>query len=170
MLIQIIEIKKLIENIFLPSQEGKLAAFQEGNNGIDWFLVCLCKFRKAKSYFNNYWVVIVKNEYGLLSVETLRFFAWWYKFRKAKSYFNNCWVGMVKNERDLLDHGTLKLGVSHKWLDELISLTKWFFHVDFSDGIIIPSLKSTCKNHSVKLFNQFDCQSTLYLWHLNAWG
>ena len=35
MLIQIIEIKKLIENIFLPSQEGKLAAFQEGNNGID---------------------------------------------------------------------------------------------------------------------------------------
>ena len=42
---------------------------------------------------------------------------------------------MVKNEWGLIDHGTLKLGVFHKWFDELSILIEWFLHAD-SDGII----------------------------------
>ena len=80
----------------------KLAVCQEEINGEHWFLVCWCKFRKARSYFNNFLVVVVvKNGHGLLGLGTLKsavsqepidemgwFFAFWYKFRKAKSYFN----------------------------------------------------------------------------------
>ena len=32
----------------------KLAVSQEGSNGINFFLMCWKKFRKAKSYFNNF--------------------------------------------------------------------------------------------------------------------
>ena len=60
-------------------------------------------------------------------------------------------MGMVENGWGLIDHGTLKLGVSRKWFDELSRLTGWFLHAD-SDGIIF----------------WFDGQSTLYVWHLNA--
>ena len=48
----------------------KLAVSQEGNNGMNWFLVCLYKFRKAKSYFDNFWVVVVKNGLGLLGLKS----------------------------------------------------------------------------------------------------
>ena len=43
--------------------------------------------------------------------------------------------GMVKNEWGLIDHGALKLGVFHKWFDELSIVIEWFLHAD-SDGII----------------------------------
>ena len=122
--------------------------------------MCSGKFRKAKSYFNNFWMVVIKNGCGLLGLRTLKyaqsqewinelgwFFACWYKFMKAKSYFNNYWVGVVKNEQGLKDRGTLKPGTSHKWFDELSRLIEWFLHAD-SDGIIFCS--------------------TLSLWHLNA--
>ena len=42
----------------------KLAVSQEGINWIHWFLVCWWKFRKAKSCFNNFWVVVVNNICG----------------------------------------------------------------------------------------------------------
>ena len=37
---------------------------------------------------------------------------------------------MVKSRRDFLDYGTLKLGVSHKWFDELSKFVEWFLHAD----------------------------------------
>ena len=72
--------------------------------------MCWYKLRKAKSYFNNFWVVVVKNGPGFLGLGTLKstvsqewideiscFFAWWYKFRKAKSNLNYWEWHMVKN-------------------------------------------------------------------------
>ena len=46
---------------------------------------------------------------------------------------------MVKNEWGLIDHGTLKLGVSHKWFDELSS-TEWYLYTE-SDGYPLKLLK-----------------------------
>ena len=43
----------------------KLALCQRGMNELNWFLVCWYKFRKAKSYCNNFLLVVVKN--GLCS-------------------------------------------------------------------------------------------------------
>ena len=139
-----------------------MAVSQKGINGINLILVCWQKFWKAKSYFNNFWMLVIKNGCGLLGLGALKsavsqewfdglgwFFACWYKFMKAKSYFNNYWVGVVKNGWDLKDRGSLKPGISQKWFDELSRLIEWFLHAN-SDGIIFCS--------------------TLYLWHLNAWG
>ena len=50
----------------------KLAACQGKFDEINWFLVCWYKFMKAKSYFNNFFVVVVKNECGLLILGTLK--------------------------------------------------------------------------------------------------
>ena len=121
--------------------------------------MCWQEFRKAKSSFNNFWTVVIKNGHGILGLGTLKsavsqewidemgwFFACWYKFMKAKSYFNNYWVSVIKNGQGL---ETLKPGISHKWFDELNRLIEWFLHAD-SDGIIF--------------------YSTLYLSHLNAGG
>ena len=43
----------------------KSAVSQEWINELGSFVACWCKFMKAKSYFNNYWVGVVKNEQGL---------------------------------------------------------------------------------------------------------
>ena len=107
----------------------KLAVFQTEINQINWFLVCWYKFRKTKLLIikvHNFWMVVVKNVCGILSLGFLKsalsqewideiswFFACRYKTRKTKSYFDNYWLCMVKNWWGLIDHGTLKLGVSH---------------------------------------------------------
>ena len=118
MLIELHGNLKLIENIGVDMVKNghshcshrtlKLAVSQEIINGINWFWLCLYKFRKAKSYFNNFWVVMVKNGHGVLGLGMLKsavsqkwidevnwFFVCWYKFRKAKSYLNNYWVNIV---------------------------------------------------------------------------
>ena len=133
----------------------------KGINEIDWFLVCWEKFGIAKSYFSDFWMVVMKNGRGLLGLGTLKsavsqkwmdklgwFLACWYKFMQAKSYFNNYWVGAVKNGQGLKDRATLKPSISHKWFGELKRLIELFLHGD-SDGIFY---------------------STLCLWHLNAGG
>ena len=50
----------------------KLAVCQGIMNGINWFLVCWYKFMKAKSYFNNFFVVVVKDVCDLLILGTLK--------------------------------------------------------------------------------------------------
>ena len=42
---------------------------------------------------------------------------------------------MVKDGQGPVDHGTLRLGVSRKWFDELSRLIEWFLRAD-SDRII----------------------------------
>ena len=49
----------------------KLAVSQEVVNCINWFLVCWYKFRKAKSFFNNFWEVVFKIRCGIFSLGTL---------------------------------------------------------------------------------------------------
>ena len=83
----------------------KLAVCQ-GIDGINWFLVCWCKFRKAQSYFNSFCIVVLKNVWSFRSLKFLYlkdklinwadFLQCWYEFRKVKSYFNNYWEGMVR--------------------------------------------------------------------------
>ena len=34
----------------------KLTVSQEQTDGMNWFFTCWCKFRKAKSDFNDFWV------------------------------------------------------------------------------------------------------------------
>ena len=104
----------------------KFAVCRGGMNGINCFLVCWYKFRKAKSYFNNFGVIVAQNVSCLSGLGSLKFavsqesvdkmswfFACWYKFRKAESYFNNYWLGMIKNGLGFRNHGTLKSRVSH---------------------------------------------------------
>ena len=45
---------------------------KERINEMSWFCACWYKFKKAKSYFDNYWVYIVKNEWGLIDHGTLK--------------------------------------------------------------------------------------------------
>ena len=83
-------------------------------------MVCFYKFTKAKSYFNNILVVVMRNGCGLLGLQTLKyavlqepidemswFFVCWYKFKKAKSYYNIYWLSMVKREEALEIMGVL---------------------------------------------------------------
>ena len=116
-----------------------MAVCQGKMNEINWFWVCLHKFMKAKSYFDNLLVVVIRNGCGLLGLQTLRsivfqepidemswFFVCWYKFRKAKSYYNIYQLSMLKKRWGFRDHETLKSGVSHKWFDEVSTLIEWF--------------------------------------------
>ena len=50
----------------------KYAQSQEWISELGWFFACWYKFMKAKSYFNNYWVGVVKNEQGLKDRGTLK--------------------------------------------------------------------------------------------------
>ena len=49
----------------------KTAVSQEWIYELGWFFACLYKFMKAKSYFNNYWVDMVKNGQSLKDGGTL---------------------------------------------------------------------------------------------------
>ena len=50
----------------------KSAVSQEWINELGSFVTCSCKFMKAKSYLNNYWVGVVKNKQGLKDRGTLK--------------------------------------------------------------------------------------------------
>ena len=50
----------------------KSAVSQEWIDEMGWFFACRYKFMKAKSYFNNYWVDVVKNGRGLKDCGTLK--------------------------------------------------------------------------------------------------
>ena len=43
---------------------------------LSWFFACWCKFRIFKNYFNNFWVIILKNELGTLSSEWIDESSW----------------------------------------------------------------------------------------------
>ena len=48
----------------------KLTVSQKWADGMDWFFACCYKFRQTKSWFNDFWVSVVKNGHGLLVHET----------------------------------------------------------------------------------------------------
>ena len=48
----------------------KLAVYQEGINGINWFFTCWYKLRKIKSSLSNFYLGVVKNGHGLLCCGT----------------------------------------------------------------------------------------------------
>ena len=50
----------------------KSAVSQEWIDEMSCFFACWSKFRKTKSYFDNYWVVMVKNEHGLTDDGTVK--------------------------------------------------------------------------------------------------
>lgn len=51
----------------------KLTLSQEWLDGINCLFACLCKFRKRRSYFNDFWVgMVTKNGHGFFVYETLK--------------------------------------------------------------------------------------------------
>ena len=50
----------------------KLTVSQKWTDGINWFFACLYKFRNAKSWFNDVWVVKVRNGHDLLVHDTIK--------------------------------------------------------------------------------------------------
>ena len=59
---------------------GKSAVSQEWIDEMSWFFAYPYKFKKAKNYFNNYWLGMVKNEWSLIDHDT------------PKSLVSNIWV------------------------------------------------------------------------------
>ena len=39
----------------------KLTVSEEWIDEMNWFFACWCKFKKAKSYFTDFWVGMIKN-------------------------------------------------------------------------------------------------------------
>ena len=54
------------------SLDSKIDFISKLNKGINWFFACWYKFRKAKNWFNHFWVGLLKNGSGLLVHETLK--------------------------------------------------------------------------------------------------
>ena len=50
----------------------KLTLSQKLTDGRNWYFACLCEFKKGKSYFNDFWVGMTRNECGYLGHETFR--------------------------------------------------------------------------------------------------
>ena len=80
-------------DVATQSQDSKPDFILRKNFRINWFLLYWYEFQKAKSYYNNVWVLVGNN--GFLGLRTLKsavfqewidgrswFFACWYKFRK----------------------------------------------------------------------------------------
>ena len=82
MLIQIHKNSKMIkcfmcrhgQKLVLPvwSWDSKMTISQKWTNGINWFFVCWYKLEKAESWFNDFWVGMVKNNHDLLVHEILK--------------------------------------------------------------------------------------------------
>ena len=69
----------------------KLTVPQERTDETKCFFACWCKSRKTKSYFNEFWVGMVRNGHGYLIHEALKSAVskdWVYEF----SYFFACWL------------------------------------------------------------------------------
>ena len=116
---------------YWTTNSANSAVHQEWIDELNVFFACRYKFRKAKNYFNSYYVGVVKNGHVVLGHGTFnklylenRLKNWpdsicWWKSRKGK---NNCLVGMVEIVEWLLGCGTPKSVVSQA-CDEL----GWFF-------------------------------------------
>ena len=68
----------------------KSAVLQELIDEMSWFFPCWYKFRKAKSYFNNYWLNMVKNwpgfrDHGSLKLDVSH--KWFDKLSRVIEWF-----------------------------------------------------------------------------------
>ena len=70
------------------SRDSKIGCISRMDRCNDWFLACRCKFKKAKSHFNDFWVGQVKNGHGHLVCEMLKFAEWVH----GLSWFFACWL------------------------------------------------------------------------------
>ena len=113
----------------------KLAVSQEWIDGMNWFFACWCKFKKAKSYFNDFWVGQVKNGCCHLVHETLKSVEWVY----GLSWYFACWLWC---SNFLLDqHCTFYFWLLNFSLLELYLLAPWWQLERSYEGLsIIPSL------------------------------
>ena len=70
----------------------KLTVSQEWIDGMSWFFAYWCKFRKARSYFNDFWVGVFKNGHGRVVCETLKSAEWLSWFFACILWWNNFWL------------------------------------------------------------------------------
>ena len=97
---------ELVRNGCGQSSHGTLkwTVSQELMDGMNWFFAYWCKFRKAKSYFTDFWVGVVRNGHAPLVRETQKSAEWVYEL----SWFFTCW-----------------LRCNNFWLDKYCTLHLW---------------------------------------------
>ena len=77
MLRQISISKKLIKKFWGEHVQNLETLSQKWIDGMNLFFACWCNFRKAKSYFSNFWMSMVKNGHDYLVHETLKEMSLW---------------------------------------------------------------------------------------------
>ena len=97
----------------------KLTVSQKWIDGMNWLFACWCKFRKAKSYFTDFWVGLVKNGCGHLVHETPKSVEWVYEL----SWFFACWLWC--NNFWLDKHRNLYVWLLNAGLLQLYLLVPW---------------------------------------------
>ena len=63
----------MVKNWSVWSWDSKIDCISRVNSWNELIFSCWCKFRKAKSYFNEFWVGVIKNGLGHLVCETLKY-------------------------------------------------------------------------------------------------
>ena len=97
----------------------KLTVSQEWIDAMNWFLACWCKFKKAKIYFNDFWVGLVKNGHGHLVHETLKSAEWVY----GLGWFFACW-----------------LWCNNFWLDQCCFFYLWLLNASLLELYVLAPL------------------------------
>ena len=104
-----------------------------------WFFACWYKFMKAKSYFNDFRMGVVKNGLGLWSDRTVKSAYLKNKFKNWVDFVHAdtnswklkltviTWAGEVKKRYGFLGDRTLKSVVSQEWIDELRWFCAWWY-------------------------------------------
>ena len=95
----------------------KLNVSQDWIDEMNWYFACWWKSGKAKSYFNDFWVDVVKNRHGHLVQELLKFAEW------VIELIFVCW--MWCNNVWLDQHRTLYIWLLNVSLLQLYLLNPW---------------------------------------------
>ena len=126
----------------------KLKVSQIWIDGTNWYFAFLWKFRKAKNYFNDFWVSVVRNGHGHLVHQTLKS-AVSKEWVDELSWFFACWLWGNNSWLDqhhawylwLLNAVLLQLYLSDNWSHEIRSVCHsivcWsvFLELDYQDSL-----------------------------------
>lgn len=74
---------------FMSFWTPKFALSQERINGLKRFFTCSYIFRQIKSYYNSYWMAVVKYGYDLVGYKTLK--STYQRWIGKLSWFFACW-------------------------------------------------------------------------------
>ena len=111
-------------------------------------------------------MVVVKNESGLLILETLKSAVCYNEklMKWADFLYADTNLGKLKLTLTIIsyagstDHGALKSGLFHKWFDKLSGLIEWHLYTE-SDGypLKLPKFAILCRHFLAYALKQPDC-------------